>query len=187
MLYLVLFSIIFFLSLPLLLRVCYIIEFDGDLRLKIKLLFIKKTVFSKEKIEKIDLNSITEELDTTKDILLDLYKKFKSALKLKNVYIESTVATSEPYLTAISYGTVSSIIYTFIGFLDSAFSLKEKRTRVNITPNFLDTQSTLFVNLSLYTSLFSFVILSTYAFLKNAVKGGKNGRKQAKRNDKNRA
>ena len=186
MLYLVLILVIFLFSLPFLLRVGYIIEYDKDLHIEIKLLFIKKTIFSKAKLEKFDPGEFSQNVNDIKNLILDLYKKFKSSLKLKSVYIKSKIATSDPYLTAISYGAVNGIIFSLIGFLDSCFELKEKRTKVTLSPDFLDTQSTIFVNLNLYTSLFSFIVLSTYAFLKSAIKGGKNGRKQAKRNDKSR-
>ena len=187
MLYLVLFLLLAILSLPFLLRVSYIVEYDGVLLVKIKLLFIKKTLFSSTKIEEISPFEIINNISGAKDIVFDLYKKFKGSLKLKSLTIRAKISSYEPYMTAMLYGATESIVYAFIGFLDSIFELQAGKVNTSINACFSENKSSLALNLTFYTSLFSFVLFSTYAFLKGAIKGGKNGRKQAKRNDKNRA
>lgn len=184
MLYWFLFLLFLILSL-LFIRVNYIIEFDKELTVKIKIAFFEKTLFSSSRIEKIDPVSIIKNISYTKELVLDLYKKFKGTLKVKKIDLSARLGTGEPNITALAYGLTHSLFSVIIAFFDNIFSLKKKQVSTHVVASFLEDSSFFKLKFTLYTSLFSFVLFSTYAFIKNGILGGKNGRKQAKRNDKN--
>ena len=176
---------LFFVTLLFFLKLRFVITYDKDVSTRLEFLFFKKKLrINNSKSDGFRI--FFEELTKIRQNTLDLYNKFSGKLKIKSLKINAVIASGDPYFTAILYGTFNSAIAILVGVLDSRIGIDaKKQAKINTSIDFNKQQSSLWLELILHTSLFSAFLALTYALFKMVFKGGKNGRKQANRNNKN--
>lgn len=174
----ILLLIFLFLVLVFSIKVHFIIEYNSAFSVTLKILFFRRVLFPSKDWH--SENSPLSGLNQAKDSTIDLYQRFGEKLKLKSIKIGAKIATPTPFSTSLTYGGVYVAIGSFLAILDSYFDNAIKRARVNVHPDFLSEKPSLNLKLELYITLFSFVLASTYSFLKRVFSkqtGGKNGTK----------
>lgn len=180
MLFYIVFALVFIFTSLFLLPVNFVISYKNEIVIYFKFLFIKKKIpidFT-EKYE--SFSAVSEELFRIKNVTLDLYSKLHGKIKVSSAKIYATVNISHAFLYPMIFGTVSSLIGTFIGVLDSQIGVNKRKAEIRVNSAFLDTPATVFGEIVLKTSLYNVLFSSTYAIFRAIFKGGKNGRKQAK-------
>ena len=174
----ILLLVFLFLALVFSIRVRFIIEYNSTFSVTLKILFFRRVLFSSK--EWYSASSPLLGLNEAKDSTIDLYQRFGERLKLKSIKISAKIATPTPFFTSLAYGGIYITIGSFLAVLDSYFKNTKKCTKVDVSPDFLSNSSILNLKLELYITLFSFILASTYSFLKRVFSkqnGGKNGTK----------
>ena len=171
------------------LNISFVFEYKEEFDFKIKILFVtlnadklagNKENSVKEKtttIKKKRKKSISEKIDVIKDIV-DLIKAvFGELLKyarLKVCYLDLKVATDDAAKPALTYGAVSSAVYTAIEFLDSFVNVKKSYKKINIYPDFSETSAK--VNLKIIISIKSIHLLLSAMHLLPMLAGKQKGK-----------
>ncbi|MBQ4100230.1 MAG: hypothetical protein IJC83_01645 [Oscillospiraceae bacterium] len=150
----------------LLIRVCAEISYNsvlGDFKVVVKVFGIKvfdsskakpkkpkKTKKGKKKSEKASKKSkktskskIMLFVKAGLNILGDALNLIRKRLVIKSFYLEMSVASDEPSKTAINMGKANEYAYFAEGVLRNVFRIKQ--SKINIYPNFLETQSKTYI------------------------------------------
>ena len=186
-------GIIVLIALLLCLRANLCIVFEDDLRVYIRVLFIKyyliperKKKFKKNKkkqkeqktvIRKKSENeakpSLVDKLSLVKEILAVSFKTFSRHLHIRIAKMHITVGSPDAAQTAILYGAISGVAACIIELIDSYANLDSLKERsVSIEPDFLSEKCDAKINITLSISVFGALVtlaktLWKYTLLKN--------------------
>lgn len=194
-------GIILLICLILLLRVRLIINFENDLNVYFRLLFIKfslypeKTKFrfrKRKKKKKLKSNtsqhtsnqeetqkkeeSIVKRLWSIRSVLLHTIEKFLGKVHFKFVKLHVVVGCENAASTALLYGTASQGVAYLIEILDNISNVDiSKNSDVSITSDFVSQKSSLTGKIVLYISV-AHILYVLVQFLKQFIKSKmKNG------------
>ena len=103
---------------------------------------VKETLEKKEEAPKIPVKLLAREtidlVAAFTEIVGLLVKRFAHHLKIKILRLKRKIATGDPAITAVTYGSVTSIISVLLPILDDVENLKLPRKReLDITADFL--------------------------------------------------
>lgn len=148
---------------------------NGDIKLIIYRLIIinlSKKVNNKE-MKKVKTKKISidyKDLLVQSKTLINIFLKF-----LKTTYIKLDlrllIATSDAFNTALFFGAINTVIYGIIGYLSSFNNFKHD---INITTDFNNTKSNIYLRVSIVFNLFFSLIflVRLYITIKKSLKGG---------------
>lgn len=175
-------GIVLLISAILAMRVGINILHEDDLRIYLKILFVriqlypeKKGSARRNKKQKKDKKSaevtlkpidkaktkptILDKVNLVKDVLTVLFQAFPKHLHVKLAKLHISVATGDAAQTAILYGAVSGVVACIVELIDSFTKMdKLKRKAISVEPNFLGENSEARINISLYITVFGGVV-----------------------------
>lgn len=164
----------------LILPVKLVISYNKEASVHLSFLFIKKKIPIDKPLKVDGISSVIGELSRVKEIIFDLYSRLRRRLKIDGVKIYATVNLKNSFYYPLVFGAVNAALGAFIGALDASLGINKRKARILVNSAFLDTPAAIFVKITLKTSLFNFLLASTYTAVRAIFMGGKNGRKQAK-------
>ena len=171
------------------------IKYDGDLFVKIRYAFlkidlskIKKYLKPQEKEKKKAAVSPIEKTKQSLEQIKRIIQPVLSSIKyiatkpvFDRLWIAVRFSTGDPIETAITNGIISSIIFPFVGFIDSQIKIKDRA--VAVTPVFGNEEFTFFFDGILYLRMVN-IIMACIIFLKGYLKGQKKSKNSAVKRDK---
>lgn len=187
-------SVLFVLFLILLIRIHVSVAVKENLDVYLKVLFIKKRLFTtrkraplpegvtppekkkkekapKEKNEKTDILSL---ITLLKKIVIDIMKKIKRFLRIRVSSFDITVATEEAGKTAVLYGAVGGVADMIFGLFENAFDFKfTKDAKTGIRTDFLSdkTKADIDIDFSInIMQIFAMAFSALFIYIRNPIK-----------------
>lgn len=187
-------SVLFVLFLILLIRIHVSVKVKENLDVYLKVLFIKKRLFTtrkraplpegvappekkkkekapKEKNEKTDIFSL---ITLLKKIVIDIMKKIKRFLRIRVSGFDITVATEEAGKTAVLYGAVGGVADMIFGLFENAFDFKfTKDAKAGIRTDFLSdkTKADIDIDFSInIMQIFAMAFSALFIYIRNPIK-----------------
>lgn len=187
-------SVLFVLFLILLIRIHVSVKVKENLDVYLKVLFIKKRLFTtrkraplpegvtppekkkkekapKEKNEKTDIFSL---ITLLKKIVIDIMKKIKRFLRIRVSSFDITVATEEAGKTAVLYGAVGGVADMIFGLFENAFDFKfTKDAKTGIRTDFLSdkTKADIDIDFSInIMQIFAMAFSALFIYIRNPIK-----------------
>ena len=187
-------SVLFVLFLILLIRIHVSVKVKENLDVYLKVLFIKKRLFTtrkraplpegvtppekkkkekapKEKNEKTDILSL---ITLLKKIVIDIMKKIKRFLRIRVSGFDITIATEEAGKTAVLYGAVGGTADMIFGLFENAFDFKfTKDAKTGIRTDFLSdkTKADIDIDFSInIMQIFAMAFSALFIYIRNPIK-----------------
>lgn len=187
-------SVLFVLFLILLIRIHVSVAVKENLDVYLKVLFIKKRLFTtrkraplpegvtppekkkkekapKEKNEKTDILSL---ITLLKKIVIDIMKKIKRFLRIRVSGFDITIATEEAGKTAVLYGAVGGVADMIFGLFENAFDFKfTKDAKTGIRTDFLSdkTKADIDIDFSInIMQIFAMAFSALFIYIRNPIK-----------------
>ena len=187
-------SVLFVLFLILLIRIHVSVKVKENLDVYLKVLFIKKRLFTtrkraplpegvtppekkkkekapKEKNEKTDILSL---ITLLKKIVIDIMKKIKRFLRIRVSGFDITIATEEAGKTAVLYGAVGGTADMIFGLFENAFDFKfTKDAKTGIRTDFLSdkTKAEIDIDFSInIMQIFAMAFSALFIYIRNPIK-----------------
>ena len=170
------------------------IIYDDDLRIFVRVLFIKYTIYPekkkrfnaqkhdkkkakankksgepviKHKDETDKKSSLLDKVLLIKEILSVAFKTFSRHLRVKISALNLRVASPDAAQTAIMYGAISAAVAGILELIDSYSNLNiTRKTSVTVEPDFLTDKCEASINISLSISVFGALITLAKTFWK---------------------
>ena len=187
-------SVLFVLFLILLIRIHVSVAVKENLDVYLKVLFIKKRLFTtrkraplpegvtppekkkkekapKEKNEKTDILSL---ITLLKKIVIDIMKKTKRFLRIRVSGFDITIATEEAGKTAVLYGAVGGVADMIFGLFENAFDFKfTKDAKTGIRTDFPSdkTKADIDIDFSInIMQIFAIAFSALFIYIRNPIK-----------------
>lgn len=187
-------SVLFVLFLILLIRIHVSVKVKENLDVYLKVLFIKKRLFTtrkraphpegvtppekkkkekapKEKNEKTDILSL---ITLLKKIVINIMKKIKRFLRIRVSGFDITIATEEAGKTAVLYGAVGGVADMIFGLFENAFDFKfTKDAKTGIRTDFLSdkTKADIDIDFSInIMQIFAMAFSALFIYIRNPIK-----------------
>lgn len=190
-------SVLFVLFLILLIRIHVSVKVKENLDVYLKVLFIKKRLFTtkkraplpegvtppekkkkekapKEKKEKNEKTDILSLITLLKKIVIDIMKKIKRFLRIRVSDFDITIATEEAGKTAVLYGAVGGVADMIFGLFENAFDFKfTKDAKIGIRTDFLSdkTKADIDIDFSInIMQIFAIAFSALFIYIRNPIK-----------------
>lgn len=188
-------SVLFVLFLILLIRIHVSVAVKENLDVYLKVLFIKKRLFTtrkraplpegvtppekkekapKEKKEKNEKTDILSLITLLKKIVIDIMKKIKRFLRIRVSGFDITIATEEAGKTAVLYGAVGGVADMIFGLFENAFDFKfTKDAKTGIRTDFLSdkTKADIDIDFSInIMQIFAMAFSALFIYIRNPIK-----------------
>lgn len=187
-------SVLFVLFLILLIRIHVSVKVKENLDVYLKVLFIKKRLFTtrkraplpegvtppekkkkektpREKNEKTDILSL---ITLLKKIVIDIMKKIKRFLRIRVSSFDITIATEEAGKTAVLYGAVGGVADMIFELFENAFDFKfTKDAKTGIRTDFLSdkTKADIDIDFSInIMQIFAMAFSALFIYIRNPIK-----------------
>ena len=172
------------------------IIYEDNLKIFIRVLFIKYTIFPQKKTrfdekkyikkqskkdeplkpqikhkgEAEKNQTLLDKLNLIKEILSVFLKSFSKYInvRIKRLYIR--IASDDAAQTAILYGAVSAVVANILELVDSYTNLRSlKKDTVSVEPDFVSNKSDIGINISLSISVFGALVTLAKTFWKYTI------------------